>query len=409
MGNLETTKKNYGAAANAYDRAIFFDPKSAEAYRNKGVILFMARSYQQALEDYNKSLEIDTGQILVYKNLGDLYYSVAKYAEAERAYLNYMEKAEVTPEDRERFAITLFFNKKYKEAEIQLEQLLQVNETESILLRIRGYIAFETGEYLKGVEYMNLFFKLHNPRKIIALDYRYYAKLLQKTGNELEAINCYKKAADLEPAKIENFEELAKLATKNGLHLEAVSCYKRMIDLGADKVVNNFLIGKEYYFEGEKLRVKFDSLMQLQKKSMVSFPDSSSIRNAIISLYINADSAMATVIKLNSEYAGSYIWKGRIQSILDPEALTTGARDQYQKALLILEKADPAKNQKSIVECYKYLGSYYYLAYERLYKSDKRLAGEMRLKTIECFTKIKELDPADAQAKEVLSKLKIGV
>jgi tetratricopeptide (TPR) repeat protein len=182
-----------------------------------------------------------------------------------------------------------------------------------------------------------------------------------------------------------------------------------MIDLGADKLVNNFLIGKEYYFEGERLKTRYDSLMQLQKNKQIPFPDSSSIKKAVISLYINADSAMTAVTKLNPEYAGSYIWKGRIQSILDPEALTTGAKEQYEKALLILEKADPAKNQKSIVECYKYLGSYYYLAYERLYKSDKKMAGEMRLKTIECFTKISALDPTDEQAKEVLRKLKKGV
>lgn len=409
MGNLETIKENYGAAANAYDRAIFFDPESSVAYRKKGIILYLARSYRQALEDFNKSLAIDPEQILVYKNLGDLYYSIAKYAEAENAYRTYMERAEVTLEDRERFAITLFFNKQYKEAEIQLEQLLQVSDTESILLRIRGYIAFETGEYLKGIEYMNQFFKLHNPQKIIALDYSYYAKLLQRTGRELEAINSLKKAIALEPSKIENYEELAKLAAKNKMHLEAISCYKRMIDLGDDKVVNNFQIGKEYYFEGERLRSKFDSLSQLQKSNLLSFPDSTSTRKAIISLYINADNAMTTVAKLNPEYAGSYIWKGRIQSILDPEALTTGAKDQYQKALFILEKADEAKNKKQIVECYKYLGSYYYLAYERLYKSDKKMAGEMRSQAIDCFVKIKELDPADAQAKEVLNKLKVGV
>ena len=225
----------------------------------------------------------------------------------------------------------------------------------------------------------------------------------------MEAINSFKKATNLEPAKIENFEELAKLATKNNMHLVAVSCYKKMMEFGADKVVNNFLIGKEFYLEGEKLRAKFDSLMQLHKKSLIPFADSSSIKKDYIAFYINADSAMTMVAKLNPEYAGSYIWKGRIQSILDPEALTTGAKEQYEKALLILEKADEAKNKKQIVECYKYLGSYYYLAYDRLYKSDKKLSGEMRLKTIECFTKIKELDPADAQAKEVLSKLNMGV
>ncbi len=406
MGNLETIKKNYGAAANAYDRAIFFDPKSAVAYCNKGTILFQARSYHQALDDYNKSLSINPEQILIFKRLGDLYYSTAKYAEAENAYRTYAERAEETLEDRERFAITLFFNKKYKEAETQLDQLQSVSGTESVLLRIRGYIAFETGEYAKGVEYMKQFFKLHNPRKVISSDYSYYAKLLQKTGLEMEAISSYKKAIALEPAKMDNYEELAKLAAKNRLHLEAVSCYKKMIELGADKLVTNFAIGKEYYFEGESMRARFDSLMFQQKNYLTPFPDSLSIRNAIISLYLSADSALTKVSKLNPDYAGSYIWRGRIHSILDPEALTIEAREQYQNALLILERADSAKNRKSIVECYKYLGSYYYLAYERHYKSDKRLAGTMRLKTIECFTKISELDPADAQAKVVLSKLK---
>ena len=34
-GNLETLKKNWGLAANAYDRAIFFDSKLALAHRNR--------------------------------------------------------------------------------------------------------------------------------------------------------------------------------------------------------------------------------------------------------------------------------------------------------------------------------------------------------------------------------------
>ncbi len=374
------------------------------AYRNLGTILFYSRSYRDALTAYNSSVTLNPEQILVYKNLGDLYYTVAKYDEAEHSYQTYMERAEVTNDDKEQMAFTLFFNKKYKESETLLEQLQQISHDESLLHRIRGYIAYETADYQKGVEQLTKFFKLHDTHKIIASDYSYYAKLLQKTGNEDLAMDNFRKAIATDPFRTENYEELAKLAAKNSLHLEAVGCYKKMIDLGADKVVTNFLIGKEYYFEGERWRARVDSMMQLQKSNINS--DSSEAKKSMILFYTKADSAFTVVTKLNSDYAGGFIWKGRIHATLDPDAITTEAKDAYQNALVLLEKADPEKNRKSIIECYKYLGSYYYLGYDRLYKSDKKAAGEMRQKTIECFNEILKLDPSDVQAKDVLFKMK---
>ena len=405
-GKLETTKKNYGAAANAYERAIFFDPKSAVAYRNLGTILFYSRSYRDALTAYNKSVALDPEQILVYKNLGDLCYAVAKYAEAERSYQTYMERAEISNDDKERFAFTLFFNKKYRESETLLEQLQQISHDESILLRIRGYIAYETADYQKGVEQMTEFFRLHDTHKIIALDYSYYAKLLQKTGNEVLAMDNFRKAIEIDPSRTENYEELAKLAAKNSMHQEAIACYKKMVELGADKVVTSFLIGKEYYFEGELCKARLDSLMQLRKNKGNINSDSTEIKKSMTLFYTKADSAFTVVTKLNSDYAGGFIWRGRIHATLDPDAITTEAKNAYQSALVLLEKADQEKNRKSIIECYRYLGSYYYLGYDRLYKSDLKAAGEMRSKMIECFTKILKLDPSDAQAKDVLLKMK---
>ncbi len=405
-GKLETSKKNYGAAANAYERAIFFDPKSSVAYRNLGTILFYSRSYREALTAFNKSMALDPDQILVYKNVGDLYYSVAKYAEAEHSYKTYMERADATNDDKERLAFTLFFNKKYREAETLLEQLQLLSHDESLLLRIRGYIAYETADYQKGVEQMTRFFKLHDTHKIISLDYSYYARLLQKTGNEIAAMDNFRKAIATDPSKTENYEELAKLAAKNSLHQEAVACYEKMIGLGADKVVTTFLIGKEYYFEGELWRARVDSLLQLHKSKDNPPSDYTEVKKSMTQFYAKADSAFTVVTKLNSGYAGGFIWKGRIHATLDPSASTAEAKEAYQNALVLLEKADPEKNRKTLIECYRYLGSYYYLGYDRLYKSDKKAAGEMRSKMIECFTRILKLDPSDVQAKDVLLKIK---
>ncbi|MCK9414338.1 MAG: tetratricopeptide repeat protein [Prolixibacteraceae bacterium] len=405
-GKLESTKKNYGAAANAYNRAIFFDPKSALAYRNLGTIHFYSRSYRDALTAFNKSIALNPEQILVYKNLGDLYYAVAKYDEAERSYKIYLERADVTNDGRERLAYTLFFNKKYKKAELLLEQLQQTGLDESILLRIRGYIAFETADYKKGVELLTNFFKLHDSRNIIASDYSYFAKLLMKTGNEVLAMDNFRKAIAKDSSKIENYEELAKLAAKNNLHAEAASCYKKMINLGADNVVSHFLAGKEYYFEGELWRSRLDSLMKVLKGNGNLASDRTEAKKTMLYCFKQADSAFTVVTKLNSEYAGGFIWKGRIQAMLDPDAITTEAKESYQNALILLGKNDPEKSRKSIIECYRYLGSYYFLGYDRQYKSDRKAAGEMRSRTLECFAEILKLDPSDAQAKDVLDKLK---
>jgi tetratricopeptide (TPR) repeat protein len=408
MGRLELVKKSYGAAINAFDRASFFDPLSFISYRESGLIQLQSHAFPDALHSLNKSIAIQPDQILGYKYLGDLYYSTGKYKEAENAYQTYRERADVTMDDEERYAITLFFNKKYKEAETLLERVMAESGDETVLLRIRGYIACETGDLQNGLNFMSRFFQLHAPHKIIASDYGYYAKLLQRAGQDAKAMEYFRKATAMDPTNAEYLEELAKLASKNRIHTEAAYCYNQLIVLGADKSVNSFLAGKEYYFEGEQWRASYDSLESLQKASKIPFADSIAVKKRVQLFYTKADSAFNVVCKLNESYAGGYIWKGRIQSILDPEAGTTAAKENYQKALSILEKGDVAKNQKSIIECYKYLGSYYYLGYERYYQSDKVRAAEMRSKCIDSFTRIKSLDPADPQAIEVLSKMKLN-
>ncbi|HEY5510934.1 MAG TPA: tetratricopeptide repeat protein [Prolixibacteraceae bacterium] len=404
-GNLELLKKNWGLAANAYDRAIFFDPKSAIAWRNRGYIDLLSHTWKDALTAFNKSIALRKDQVLVYKYLGDLYYATAKYPEAEQAYKTYLSRTKPNSDEKERFAIVLFFNKKYTEAAALLEEVMAANHDESVLLRIRGYIAYETGDYQNALAYMKKFFTLHDPGKLIALDYIYFAKILLKTGDEILAIENYRKAVALEPARTDLFQEIARLAAKNRMHREAAQFYAKMIESGADRLNATFLIGKEYFFEGESWKARFDSLMELQNKNIIPFTDSLKVKENRRHFYLKADSAFTVVGRMSPDYAGGFIWKGRMQSLLDPEASSSGAKEAYEKALEILLKGDQTRNRKSIVECYKYLGSWYFLAYEKLYNTNKQESAEMRSRCMEYFTKIKELDPSDKQALDVLHKM----
>jgi len=216
----------------------------------------------------------------------------------------------------------------------------------------------------------------------------------------------FKKALVLDSTKTELYEALAKLYSTNKMHNEAVASYKKMITFGADSVNSWFQIGKEYYFEGDNYRAMFDSLSNLQKGKVQS---ANSIRvNELKRLnFQKADSAFTKVTVLNPLYAGGFIWKGRINSLLDTESTTDSAKEAYEKALTLLEAGDAAKNRKSIIECYRYLGSYYFLNSERLTKTDNQQSEALKAKSVDSFTEILALDPADAQALEVIRQLKI--
>jgi tetratricopeptide (TPR) repeat protein len=409
FGDYETISHRYGAATNAYERAIFFDANSALAYRKLGVLHTLARSNRDALNALAKSIELNSDQIMVYKNLGDLYYSLGRFAEAEKNYLIYMGRAEITIDDKERFAIILFFNKKYDEAAKLLEVVMGQNSDESVLLRIRGYIAYETGDYAKGVDFMSKFFKMHDPEKNIASDYLYYGRLLQKVGKDTLAIDNYLKALAADSSKTEIYDDLAKLYASNKMHNDAANVYKKMIDNGSDQVNSWFLIGKEYYFQSEVYKSKYDTLMKLQKDNNIPFTDSLSVYNLRRAFLQKADSAFTMVTVLNTQYAGGFMWRGRMNAALDPEAETGLGKEMYEKALAIFEAGDPTKNRKPVIECYKYLGSYYFLQSEKILKTDKKESEALRQTSIDYWKKILVIDPMDAQALEVFSKLKIPV
>lgn len=405
-GLLAEIKMNYGEAVNAYERAVFFDPNYVLAYRKLGVAYLHQRNFSDALKAFNKSISINPVQIQVYKELGNLHYSAGNYKDSETAYKIYMSRCEPTPADRERFAIVLFFNRKYDEASSLLEQLPAGTRNESALFRLKGYIACEKGDFKAGLGYMDQFFSLADPASFVASDHTCYAKMLQKTGKDSLAVLHLNKALALEPGNTAIYEELAQLASKNNEHALAASCYLKMGANGADRLVTGFYAGREFYFEGNRWKNRYDSLLMVQKKRRIPFSDSMAVKETMRKYYLSADSSFTVVTGLNKEYAGGFLWKGRLQSLLDPGIVTTGAKDAYERALALLLKGDQAANQKMIIECYRYLGYFYFVEYEKLYRTNKDKAAESRAKSVGYFSKISALDPADKQANDVISKMK---
>ncbi len=403
-GDIAMLKNEFSAAASSYDRAIFYDNTSLSAYRKLGSILTLARNYKDALKYFKTSVEAKPEQILVYKSMGDLYYSFGKYAEAEASYNTYLQRAEFTIADKERYALILFFNKKYNEALKELNIILASDKNNPIMYRISGYIAYETGDFSDGVEYMKKFFAMHDQSKIIASDYAYYGKLLVKSNQDSLGIIYLSKAIEADSTKMDIVEELAKTYVKTKQHEQAIDTYGIYLNGGGDKVTANFAIGREYYYLASANKQLFDSL-SVSKPDILPADSLQVYNQRAMSYFTSAQSSFQVVSELNPTYYGGFIWLARVLTNLDPESTQGLAKEPYEKALALLLSGDASKNKKSIIECYKYLGSYYYLKSEEINKSLPDEATNYQKQALENFQRVAELDSADFQAKLVITEL----
>jgi len=397
-GDIAANMGDFGMAANDYERAIYYDASNFLAYRKLGLIYTAARNYNQAYQSFTKSIETNPNQILVYNNFGDLYYKFNKYDEAEKMYRHYLSQTTPSLTDIERFAYVLFFTKKFTEASEYLNKLGTASQQQTVWYRIKGYINCETGNTAEGLINMNKFFELHDSTKFIASDYAYFAKLLANDSQDTLAISNYKKAVSLEN-KNEYIDELAKLYSKNRRHNEAVGCYKQMILNGADCSAMTFNIGKEYYLIADLYREEFSS-KPVETKDEIGLLKIKMANNLTL-----ADTCFIRVQELSPSFVFGYIWQGRVQSLLDSESYTTKAKDAYEKALTIINQSNNDKYRKLIVECNKYLGSYYYLNAERAIGVNKT---ELSNQSIACFKRVLEIDANDKQSQNVLKEMGVN-
>jgi tetratricopeptide (TPR) repeat protein len=412
LGDLYYLENNLGKAANAYDAAIYYNKANSEAHVKLGVLYTSANNFPEAFNAFTEATGLEPGLIIAYKYLGDICYTYGKYKDAQKAYETYFQRGEITISDKERFALILFFTKNFSKADSIMEEVIKIRPNSPVLYRIQGYIAYETAEFAKGLEYMNNFFKIQDPNKILASDYEYYGKLLIKNGKDSLGIINLEKSIDLDSSKVYNYEEIARIHVKNDNHVEAARYYHKVVTHTQQEKVNvSFSLGKEYFYEGNKNKAVCDTMISTNKAKKTSYSEDviSAARIKYEGYYNQADSCFKVVSQLSTKSHHGYIWRARCWAILDPESLTDSAKIQYEKVLGLIEVSDnptKKKNIKETLECYRYFGSYYYLKSEREKDTNKSDSKADRDTSISYWQKILLIDPNDQQAITVLKGLK---
>ncbi len=371
-GQIELEKNNPSGASQQFEQAIYFDPNLFEAYFLQSQIMQGAHNYAQAVEYLNKVIAVKPDYWLAYKKLGELNYVNQKYADAATNFATYFKNV---PADKDvtHYAFSLFFDKQYTQARELIDNLVKQNSNDYVLLRLMGYISYETKDLVNGKAYMDKFFTVVPPDKILVDDYSYYGKMLSAAGNDSLAIINYKLALTKDSTQYQIYDDMAKSSMKMKKYEQALQYSCTFLKKKPNPMIADYYqLGIDYYSTANNLDVKTDSLKQLK--------------------YFHASDSLFAKVEVFSpnSYLGT-LWRARVNSAIDKETTLGLAKPFYEKAMAILIK-DPVKYKRELSEIYAYLGFYYYQ------KDDKP-------NSIDNWKKLLEIDPENLKAQEAIKAL----
>jgi len=371
-GLIKLETNDASAASLQFDQVIYFDANNLDAYIYQSRIMAGARNFGQAVDYLKRALAVNPNFWAAYKALGELNYDNQKYADAITNFEIYFKNV---PADKDltHYAYSLFFTHQLDKARAVLDKLISQNPNDYVLMRLQGYISYETKDYVNGKSIMDRLFALIPKDKVLSDDYSYYGKMLSVSGNDSLAIENYKKALKIDSTQVTVFEDLAK-SYKNLKKFDQALCYsskaiKNKLNISAGDYFN---LGRSYYLTAASMDVKTDSLKQLGYLTI-------------------ADSLFTKVDKMAPESTLGVIMRARVNAIIDKETTLGLAKPFYERTLEIALKT-PEKFKKELSEAYAYLGFYFYV------KDDKA-------NSILSWKKLLEIDPENAKALEALKSL----
>ncbi len=367
QGILELALQNYQEAAQ-------LEPQNPENHFRLGLAYFKAKSLKDASEAFKKVIELDPGYAPAYRELGEVFFNAQKYQQAKEYYQKYITLRPELPA-RVRYATFLYLSKDYKAAIQEIEAVHK--DTFSLTLqRLLGYSLFEDQQYEAAIKALDLYFQKQKPDKVIAKDYLYYAKALDKAGRDADAITYYQKAIEKDPTlAAEVYPEMANAYNSLGRYKDAEQALLKAIEKNPS-LQNYYALGKIYY-----------KLGQTEK-------DTTYFHKAIQSF--------SYVIEKKPDLVPAYTELGRCAANLDPESTQGRAKPYYEK-VIELASSDPNRYKNDLIEAYAYMGYYYYL------QAETNKSKEDYQKSHQAYKKLQELDPQNTQAAQALPYLETRI
>ena len=315
------------AAAN-YKRSQDYSPQSTRARVRLGQLYTRIKVYPDALSYYQEALDIDPSFAPAYLEMGFLYAKTNQPEESKKYFKKYLDLSSSNIAAKRRYANMLIQTEDYKEAIVQIQQILATDSvTYNDLNRALAYSYYEEKQYPQANYYIAKFFKNAPAEKVSSKDYLYYGRIQIKNGQDSLGIINLTKSFEIDSTNMDLLSEIAGAYIKSKRHQEAGDTYKLKIQSSTGGVNDYYKMGRAY----------FDA------------------KN-----WTEADSAFAMVNRMSVDFEPAYLFRARVYSNLDPDS-KAGLAKPYYEILIVKASADSVKYSKDIIEAYSYMGYYYYL------------------------------------------------
>jgi cytochrome c-type biogenesis protein CcmH/NrfG len=393
LGNAFYGDKNQNEAYVAYRDAFQADPALLRAKMQSGVLLKGAKAYTEAVKAFDNVIASNANYGPIYRELAETYYlwgrtEPSKGKEYIQKALDYYEKymslTDYSLASRMRHADFLILAGDYKALEIEANKMKELDKVNPRILRYLGYSAYENGNIDVAIESLESF--VSNPaNKIIALDYQYlgFAKIKKATSADgktvdptifANAIVDIKKAVEMEISITNNLAEIGKKLYEQKLFKEAAAIYEIAVTNKDSRnyLLDNFYLGNSLYYDNTRKDVVKPDPIALQK----------------------ADVAFGNVIEASPTTQDAYIFRARVNSLLENDAMTIKYYQAYVDVVTAKGAEELAKPAviKKLIESYNTSAAAY--------------ANTDKAKAIEYFNKTLSLDPTNKYATDSLKSLK---
>jgi Flp pilus assembly protein TadD len=348
LGYCYKEMSNGGLAAQNYEYAEALDPKNPLPKLMLAKVYKAAKLPEKALTFFDKSIAASSSYTPALRGKAEHLYFARKWEAATQAYKDLVANgAEVKIEDEMQLANCLFITKDCKGCSELVEKILKKDPSKNYLRRLQAYCDFDNGEYARGLNILDEYFKIVTPDKVLATDYEYHAKLLVVTkGDTTRAIEDYRQAISMDSSKWPTYETISNLEYARKNYCASATALRTYLDsVPAPKATDWYNLGTRYYY------CKDDPMR-----------------------YEKAEQAFIKVTEMNPKAGIGWLWAGKAASKRDPlpDSIAVHpelanqygvARPFYEKYVEIAE-VDKEKNKKDLLPTYNYLSYCYFVRNE---------------------------------------------
>jgi tetratricopeptide (TPR) repeat protein len=359
---LEKTPAIGGPSIKSYNKVLEINPKSPRGIVRTAILYQRAQNYELANEKYKEAQTIDPTYAPAYRLNAELNMYFGQSTKAIENWKKYLALNN-SIESRYRYVTAMFNGKQFCEVIPEIEALKNDGFNNFYMERMLTYAytdcSTDPESAKKGLAASDRFFAIVPAEKVLPVDYKYKGLLLSKAGNDSLAIIELEKASSLDPeAAKELASDIGRMYLKMKKYDKVIAIYTFKMSVSKLTPEEHFNMGRAYYVGPKN--------------------------------YILADSSFARVIAISPTYTPAYLWRARSNSQQDLKNEKWLAKPYYEKVLELVKAEERAvgPNKNMVMESAKYMGDYY------VSSTAKDLA-----KAKEAWTIVRDLDPADKQAK----------